>query len=304
MAFNRHFIIYFFVVMNLFTSLDAEVSEYDKKRIKLDLKKKRYDRLGIFLRQGVGHSSSDLSKVEKIAKNSGSQKLRDAIHATKKFKHTGGNKLLSTGSFLQTALFIETGLKKHVAHKQYYLRKNKTGLSRTVEYDPSKKRAFIVLDGIKSAYLGKGAKKTAYKAIRYNKTKPEIVARAEQSADIGRELSIAKRLRGARGVLGTDGVGRHRAHGKKYTTIYSKLYSSGNLKKAIVEKVKFSPNEKIRIGLKILQGLASMHKSGVVHRDLAAQNIFLNIPKGKVGKRKIDAVIADIRWSHYVEQLN
>ena len=279
-------------------ALSAELSDYAYRRIETDLKERHFDRLGRFLRDKIEHSESDFVKIEGIAENVGSQPLLRAIQATRQFKNMGEN-LLPVGVFLQTALFIETDLKQHIAHGQHYFPKYKTGLSTTVEYDPARRALFIVLDGINDAYLGRGAKKTAYKAIAYNKANPKIVARAEQSADVGRELSITKRLEGARGLLTIDGFGHHSANGKKYTTIYSKLYRSGNLKKAFVNKIQFSTYEKVQIALKVLQGLESMHEKGIVHRDVCAQNIFLNIEPGNNGKRKIDAVIADFGWAHY-----
>jgi len=155
---------------------------------------------------------------------------------------------------------------------------------------------------VPSAFLGCGGKKTAYKAIYYHRGKPQVVARAQQSEKMTHELKITKKLQGARGLLAVQGYGQHRKKGKKFTTLYSELYNSGNLKSALKKKRTFSSYEKMRIALGILQGLESMHRRGIVHRDLCAQNIFLNIPRGKPGRRKIKAVIADFGWANYAGQ--
>ncbi|HXF28660.1 MAG TPA: serine/threonine-protein kinase [Chlamydiales bacterium] len=285
--------------MSLFGSIDAKISGYAKERIRSDLKAKKYHHLGIFLKNRIGSSGCDLSQVKAIARKTHSKSLLHAIEATRQFKKTRSGLGLSTGAFLQTSLFIETDLRRYTAHKHYYLPKVKTGIARTIEYDPCRKQAFIVLNGTQSAFLGKGCKKTAYKAIAYSHTKPEVVARAEQCGDMKRELKITKRLRGARGVIDIKGFGKHHKNGKLRTTTYSKLYKSSDLATALRKKVQFSLLEKAKIAVGALRGLESMHRMGIVHRDICSKNFFLTIPKGKKGKRNVQAVLADFGWAKY-----
>lgn len=285
------------------TPLHATISKQEAHTIRSKLKAKKYDQLGSFLKNHTSHSKKDLVKLKKIARSEHAHSLYKAITATDNFKKIRKGLGISTGTFLQTALFMETTLKKKIAHKKYYLNKKDTGLKRTVEYDPHNKKAFIVLTGLKSAYLGHGAKKTVYKSIQYINTKSKIVARAEQSGKLRDELTITKHLQGAPGILELKGFGHHKKHGEKYKTIYSKLYTTGTLRTIFGKKIHLSFYEKVRIAFNLLQGLESMHKRKIVHRDLDAKNYFISIPSGKAHRRKVTAVIADFGWSSYIKNL-
>lgn len=283
--------------------LSAELSHHTEEKIRSDVRSKKYDKLGFFLKNHHVHSHTDLKKLQKIARQEHSQSLSNAVKATNSFKKIRGGLGISSGVFLQTALFMETSLKHHVAHKNYYIQKRKTGLYRTLEYDPHNKKTFVILDGFKSAFLGQGAKKTAYKSIQYINTKSQVVARAQQESKMDRELKITKHLRHAPGIVELKGTGRHKKHGKKYTTIYSKLYTTGTVKTLFKKKIHLSLYEKVKIAFHMLQGLESMHKRCIVHRDLSAKNFFITIPHGKPGRRNIKAVLADFGWSQYIKNM-
>jgi len=282
-------------------SLNGAISEQMKQEIVQDLQARKFDNLGEFLEDKFNPTPEHLNQLEEIALQHNSTSLLKAVQATKhygKIRHEAG---FATASFLQAALFFEHSLPDYVHRKKNYLKEKKTGLSVPVEYDRKREAAFIVLDDMKSAYLGEGARKTAYKAIFYNKGKPQMVARAEQRGGMGKEADIMKRLEGAPGVVRLDGFGKHKAKGKKYTTVYTKLYNSKDLKTAFEDKTPFSLYEKMHIALQALKGLDAMHSKHIVHRDIGAQNIFLNIPAGRMGKRAIEAVIADFGWSCFTK---
>lgn len=303
MSIKFHIITGFIAVSSLFMSLDAKIEEHTMREIRHDLKSRRYDQLGIFLKDYVGTSNAHLAKLKKIAKKEKSRTLLRAVEATSRFKKLKSGLGISTGAFLQTALYIESDMKKHVQHKQYYLPSHKTGLSKALEYDPKTKTTFIIAGKRKSNYLGRGAKKTVYKSIGYKNGKTTVIARAEQSCAMKREIKITKKLRGAPGIISIKGFGKHKDSGKKYTTTYSTLYTTGSIKTILKKKIALSLYEKVKICYNILQGLDSMHSRGIVHRDLAAQNFFVTVPHGKPGKRKVTAVIADFGWAAYAKTL-
>lgn len=241
-----------------------------------------------------------LKKVKKIAESRGSTSLLNAATAAKKLPRGLG---ISRAEFLQAAFFIETRLPEYTAKKKYYLPKSKTGLSHTIEYDPQTKSCFIVLEG-KRNQIGEGTKKIVSKAMCYNyKHKPKVVARAEEKIESNRELKISKVLHGKPGIFETLGFGQHRKHGKKYITVYSKIYNPGSLQAAFEKHTRFSLREKMKIALNILKGVESMHKEGIVHRDLGARNYLINIPKGKIGKRKIEACVADLGRADFITKV-
>jgi len=285
------------------SSLNAVVTEDVKVRIYSDLKAKKYEPLGSFLQVKVGQKEISLSEVRKIALLAKSTPLLQALTATADFAKQSKSLGLSVGDFLQIALFIETELQGYIAKGHHYLPKSDTGLSRTIEYDPQTRGTFIVVDGTKSAYLGEGARKKVYKSIFYNEAKPKIVARAEQRGGMTNELNITKRLRGSPGIFSMEGFGEHKKNGKNYTTIYSELYNAGDLKTIFEKGVRFSLYEKMQIALTILQGLESMQKLQIVHRDLGSKNIFLTISEGEPGKRRMHAAIADFGCAKYIRNL-
>lgn len=291
-----------FAITALCATLSAEISHHAEEKIRSALCAKKYDTLGFFLRNHNVHSPADLKKLQKIARQEHARCLSNAIKATNNFKKIRSGLGISTGVFLQTALFMETSLKHYVAHKNYYMQKRKTGLYRTLEYDPHNKKTFVILDGFKSDFLGRGAKKTAYKSIQYINTKSQVVARAQQDSKMERELKITKHLRHAPGIAELKGIGRHKKHGKKYTTIYSKLYT-GTVKTLFKKKVHLSLYEKVKIAFHMLQGLESMHKRFIVHSDLSSKNFFVDIPHGKPGRRDVKAVLADFGWSQYIKNM-
>jgi len=285
-----------------FSSVDAAQSQ---KKLKFSqdmqnhIQHKNYKRLDGVLKKSATKKKT-LATIKHAAKSSNHPELVSAIRANNRLQTKKYG--MDQGNFLKTAYFIETRLPKIVKKKNYYITKKKSGLSNNLEHDPSRKATFIILEG-KKAQLGKGKKKLVTKAIYYNDAHPEIVARGEQSVPMKRELQVTKKLQSKPGLFQTYGFGKHKAHGKKYTTIYSKLYSPGSLHSALEDKTKFSIYEKIKIAKDIVRGLHSLHKRGLVHRDLGARNYLINIPKGKRGKRNIEACIADLGRTDYTKNV-
>jgi serine/threonine protein kinase len=200
---------------------------------------------------------------------------------------------LSKEGLLETVNFIETKLPELVAQKKHYFSKDSTGLPYSIEYDLDLHTCFIILEG-ENAYLGRGKKKVVYKAINYKPNDSTIVARAEDCTRNVTELNHTKNMNGAEGMFETVGFGRRKENGKRYATIYARLYNKGSLENAFRQGVKLSNYEKMKVALNILKGLESLHTAGLVHRDLGAKNYLIDVPKGKPGKRDVVAVIADL----------
>ncbi len=202
--------------------------------------------------------------------------------------------------FDKTALFIETKLAKHIAKKQYYLPKRKTGLPYTLEYDPVTKKCFILLKD-KKAFIGKGKFKKVYKAILYSRKHPKIVARAEQSRIGNRERAITAATVGLPGIVKTVGSCQRTVGKKQYSTFYSKLYRPGSLYQLLEHGPKVTLKEKMKIAKDILKGLASLHMKGIAHKDLGPKNYLVNLSRGKPNRRKIEACIVDFGQAIFVE---
>jgi serine/threonine protein kinase len=253
------------------------------------LKKESKDdeRFCLFLQKNVSKKIR-FHDVLTFARTQKSKRLLKEALATKKLGLRGKKLGITRGEFLAIAHFINTIADARCCRYE----KRNTGLSHTIEYDPPSKRYFIVLEG-DSVYLDRGAKKIVSKAICYKNNKAKIVARAEQSIEMERELSITKRFSGKPGFFKALGFSEHMQDGVQYHTIYSKLYVPGSLQKIVRKNYHLTFAEKVCIAKNIAKGLKTLHSQGYVHRDLGIKNYLINIPKGRPGKRKIEACIAD-----------
>ena len=303
MNFSRYFTTCIISCITSFVSLNAAMPADMQNQIRADLAAQKYRDLGFFIKEKLDQQIVTLKELRKIAQKQQANNFIRAIDATNNFLKEGQNLELTTGDFLRIALFIETDLQSYIARQDYYLQKSRTGLPRIIEYDPSNGATFIVADGIPSAFLGQGARKTAYKAILYNNAAPKIVVRAEQHGGMD-EAKFTKTLRGSQGIYTMEGLASHERRGKNYTTIYSQLYNAGDLQKAFDENIQFSLVEKMRIAYNILQGLEALRSKNIVHRDLGAKNIFLNRSQLKQGQQRIDAVIADLGCAKRTRQMS
>lgn len=208
----------------------------------------------------------------------------------------------SPKKLLKTIVFIENKLPKLIKKKHYYLPKRKTKLPYALEYDRKTKATYIVLEG-KKALLGEGRKKVVRKAICYDRNSPKLVARAEQSLPIDKELKMTKKMMGKKGIYDVLGCTRYKRRGKTHHAIYSSIYKNGTFRSLFTQKVHLSIKEKIKLAYDVLQGLHSLHKKGIVHRDLGARNYLVNMTNGKQGSRDVTACIADLGRADYAKKL-
>lgn len=293
----------------------------DKKfinQLNSSLKTQNYDEADRIIRDSID-SKISLKKIKKLGKKERLNSLVNAARATNKIYLKNKDLGILKSDILHDTFFIETKLgadprlqnadhkpqewsdvRAQLANgKSVYLQKDKTGLAHPIECDGATKTCYIVLDG-KGTFIGHGKNKIVRKAIIYDAHKPKIVARAEERNTSERELKITKMLHGSRGIFDTLGFTTRKENGEKFITIFSKLYQPGTMKNALKNRYKFSMREKMQMALNLLYGLEAMHTKGIVHRDLGAKNMLINIPRGKVGKRRIEACIADLGRANFV----
>lgn len=270
------------------------------EQIARDIEKKRYDHLGKVLEKELNKKMT-LKEVKAIAEKMDAQPVLNAIEAVRSIKKYHTNLDLKSSELMRTALFIETSLPKYAKSHKTYVSKQSTGLPHSLEYDPEHKASFIVLNG-KDTYIGKGKKKVVYKAIHYKHDHPKVVARATDQVKNSREHALTKKLHGKPGIFETVGFGKNVKNGKHYCTIYSKLYRPGSLQDAMDKKYVLSTYEKMKAASEVLDGLYTLHKNGIVHRDLGARNYLIDIPKGKPKKRNVSAVVADLGRATYAKR--
>ncbi len=284
MHFARNIVAHLFIGSCLLM-LPLAAVDSSKKAIAKELNNGNDKRLCRLLRTNAKQNIS-LTALKALAVKQDAKSLVKAIDSTRKTKLK--NLGISKAEFLAIAYFINTVANGKTTHYS----KDKTGLSHVIEYDRDTKNYFIVLEG-RGVYLDRGMKKTVSKALQYKNSGAVVVARGEQSIEMDKELEITKEFRGRPGLFRSLGICHHTENDLQYHTIYSKLYSPGSLQNVFHNDYKLSLYEKIRIAHRISRGLRTLHKKGVVHRDLGIKNYLINIPKGKPGRRKIEACIAD-----------
>lgn len=271
------------------------------KEIEMSIEAKRYDHLGMVLREFTNKTIT-FKEIKEIAIRKKSVPLLRAIQAAE-IVYAKKNKLgLRLGGFLQIGIFMETKMSRYIEKGKYFLTPRETNLTRTIEYDPKTKFRFILLSGKHGSFLGEGKKKTVIKAIRYDRKNPEILARGEQCKKLKLELEITKLLKGKPGVYNAVAFTSHEVKGKQYVTIYSKLYSPGSFATIFESNIILSAKEKSKVVLDILAGLESLHQNNIVHTDLSPKNYLVNISPGTEGRRKITATISDFGRSKFASE--
>ena len=262
-------------------------------KIESAVKGNNYLLLGQILKKNVGKTIT-LTKVKQIASRLNSGKLLSAVNSSKElFGHKINRFGLTRNDFLQTALFIESKLAEYTEKKQYYLKKDKTKLPCSLDYDPETRSTFIILPTSSGNFLGEGANKVVTRSIFYNQGHPEVVARALQTRVKKDEMRMMRTVHGLQGVFNVLACTKYEEGKKTYRVIYSKLYSPGSLYDAFSKEYEFSLFEKIKITRDLLKGLQELHRKNITHRDIASKNFLINVPQGAVGRRNIEAVIAD-----------
>jgi len=243
--------------------------------------------------QGFKKGRLTLNDLNAIAESTPESLLARAIQGTKKilsFKEKTG---LDFKTLFPIALYAESVLANPKSGKQVVSAK-KGG--RELQYDPKTHSFFIHLgtNGVKP--LGVGRKKVVTRTIKYDNEHPEMMARGVTTCNMKKEMAAMKALRGLPGLLNAESLMVHKepkSKDKTYTFI-TKIFNAGSLQDVFDTKsIKLSLKEKLQVATDIISGIASMHSSGYVHRDLGARNYFVEI-HGKGKGRKVHAVVADM----------
>jgi tRNA A-37 threonylcarbamoyl transferase component Bud32 len=193
------------------------------------------------------------------------------------------------------ALSIETTLPNEIAQGAHFWPESRFG--RELQYDEESGRLFIHLGtkGVKP--LGEGRKKIVTKTVLYDRFHPEVMARGVTEWDVRKEMNAMRALKGLPGILEPEALMIHtKPHGhKRLMTIVTRIYRPGSLQDVLDNhSLHLTLDERLKIAHDILKGMASLHGQKFVHRDLGARNYFVKIRGTKPGRRKVEAVVADM----------
>lgn len=137
----------------------------------------------------------------------------------------------------------------------------------------------------KGAHIGRGFHKVVSKAIFFD-PEPRIIAHCDGDPSSAEEIKALKRLQGCRGIVSYLG---YVARPNNRYSIFLDFYPLGSLQKVAQIKRCLTAQQLLKISKDLIIGLHSMHKKGLIHRDLHFGNILLKEePKGL-----ISAVLAD-----------
>lgn len=208
------------------------------------------------------------------------------------------NKLaLKKPELFEIVLYIETKLPAKIEDKKYYLKKEKTGLARTIEYDPQSKLTFIHLKTHGIDRLGKGWHKKVTKSIMYDAKNPEIVANSTFMDDGDEEIRTVKKIKNQPGLAHTYAITEHKKDktGKSVISLIQRLYNGGNLLDHLHNGTSLSKKELVVVARDLMHGLEAMHSKDMVHRDLHGGNFLIDTRIDPVtGKKVLSAVLIDL----------
>ena len=193
---------------------------------------------------------------------------------------------LGTGMTLeelsQLVQFIEAIRGRHSSC--YYLRKEETGLARTIEIDPASDKIFIHLKTHNVPLLGKGAHKRVTYSILYDPIEPKLVASAiiANSKTTRAEIALLEQLRGSKCIIEPLYIGQHTNKlGESVFEIITPLYNKGSLRSFIRKNPhSIAFDVKVKIAKDILTGACTLNAKGYVSRDNNRGNFLVHEENG------------------------
>lgn len=162
-----------------------------------------------------------------------------------------------------------------------YLRKEETGLARTIERVQN--RTFIHLKTHGVAPIGKGFHKKVTLSIMYDRKHPELVANSVGDATLQHEAEILRTLNGAEGIVKTYAINSHQKRsGDKVYSVIMKLYNTQTVRSTEFNLQKLTPIEEVYVARDLMKGLESLHAKRIAHRDLHTSNFILHRENGQI----------------------
>ncbi len=171
--------------------------------------------------------------------------------------------------------FIETDLKGKTKNGRAYLRKEKTGLARTLEY--ANGRTFIHLKTHGVELIGQGNHKRVTRSLMYANGGSTFVANCVGDNSVQHEGKILQRLKGLDGIAETYAVNSHKKKsGKLVHSIMMKHYNGRTVRTYECSPELLTPLEKVKIARDLMKGLENVHSKKVAHRDLYSTNFYVS----------------------------
>lgn len=178
--------------------------------------------------------------------------------------------------------FIEAIRGRHISC--YYLRKEATGLARTIEIDPEGDRIFIHLKTHNVPLLGKGAHKRVTYSILYDPQEPKLVASAivANNKTTRNEIALLEKFRGSNCIIEPLYIDKHNTKlGEEVFEIITPLYNKGSLRSFVTKNPASIPFDvKIKIAKDILTGACTLNSKGYVSRDNNRGNFLVHEEHG------------------------
>ncbi len=233
-------------------------------------------------------------EAKRIIKKYGVDKFQRMVMACENITKLSKELGLSNNKLFKMAKYIEVKLPGKVKHGQAYLKKDRTGLARTIEFKSN--RAFIHLKTHGVQALGAGVHKKVTLSIMYAAHKPEIVANGVGDYTVEREGKVLKKLKGAEGIAKTYALSSHKKSSthKKVYSIISKLYNARTVRHYEYDRSSMNHDEEVFIARDLMKGLESMHAKKMAHRDLHSGNFMVHREEDpKTHKVKISAALID-----------
>ncbi len=232
------------------------------------------------------------SEAKRIIQKHGQHKFERMLMACENITKLSQDVGLTKDQLFKMAKYIEVKLPQKVKHGKAYLKKEKTGLARTIEFKSN--RAFIHLKTHGVQALGAGVHKRVTISIMYAAHKPEIVANGVGDATVMKEGKVLKKLRGSEGIAKTYAVSSHKSDHKKVYSIISKLYNARTVRHYEYNRSSMNHDEEVYIARDLMKGLESMHAKRMAHRDLHSGNFMVNRQEDPDTKKvKITAALID-----------
>ncbi|MBS0655264.1 MAG: hypothetical protein JSR46_05785, partial [Verrucomicrobia bacterium] len=213
-----------------------------------------------------------LNDLELFAIHNQLTPLQRAIQATKSMRALRTDLGIAKSDLFRIALFIETELDQRKASIGNYLSRRKTGLARTIEFDPEQYRIYIHLKRHNQKAIGRGSRKTVTKSIMYDIAAPEIVACCTSEQPLQRTPE----------AIPIYSSTEFTQKGKKFYSIMCKLYRDGSLAEKFTKKYTFSLKQKLDIALDLVTGLKQLHDQKCAHGNINPQKVLLDHEQSRI----------------------